>query len=182
MTRINLRHWREERDQARQKAFGLGIVFTIMLAAGVVFGIGFYFDFQKQRQQTRNNFLQSEISQLQKKLIEIRELKEAKEKLLSRLETIQTLQGDRPIIVRNFDELVRVLPDGLYYTSLSRKGNIISVDGRAQVNEDVSALMRSMTGSDWMGEPNLSKVGAEDGQRGFNLTVPLQKPGVEEKQ
>lgn len=182
MTRINLRHWREERDQARQKAFGIGIGISVALAAAVVFTVGFYFDAQKERQQTRNNFLQSEISQLQKKLVEIKELKAAKEKLLSRLETIQTLQGDRPIIVRNFDELVRVLPDGLYYTGLTRQGNVISVNGRAQVNEDVSALMRSMTGSDWMGEPNLSKVGAEDGQRGFNLTVPLQKPSVEANQ
>ena len=100
--------------------------------------------------------------------------------LLERLNAIQELQGNRPVIVRNFDELVRVLPDDLYYTSLTRTGDRIGINGLAGDNDDVSTLMRNLEGSIWFGEPSLSRVQASNQMREFNLSVPLAKPKAEE--
>ena len=76
--------------------------------------------------------------------------------------------------------MVRVLPDGIHYSSLTRSGEAINVDGLAAVNEDVSELMRNLNSSIWFGEPNLSRVNAQNAQRSFNLRVPLTKPKAEE--
>lgn len=180
MARINLRPWREERRAQLQKRFVTNLVVAALLGVLTVFAVGYYYDMQMDRQQARNRYLQGEISALDKKITEIQELKRTRERLLERLGAIQELQGNRPVIVRNFDELVRVLPDDLYYKALTRKGENISIEGVAGSNNDVSMLMRNLQNSIWFGEPNLSRVVAADGARGFNLTVPLERPKAEE--
>ena len=180
VTQINLRPWREERNARLQKSFVTNLVMAALLGALTVYGIIYFYDFQTDRQRARNNYLTQEIAKLDKKLEEIRELKRQRERLLERLNAIQELQGNRPIIVRNFDEMVRVLPDGIHYSSLTRSGEAINVDGLAAVNEDVSELMRNLNSSIWFGEPNLSRVNAQNTQRSFNLRVPLTKPKAEE--
>ena len=180
VTQINLRPWREERNARLQKSFVTNLVVAALVGALTVFGVIYFYDLQIDRQRDRNNYMTQEIAKLDKKLAEIQELKRQRERLLERLNAIQELQGNRPIIVRNFDEMVRVLPDGIHYSSLTRSGEAINVDGLAAVNEDVSELMRNLNASIWFGEPNLSRVNAQNSQRSFNLRVPLAKPKAEE--
>ncbi|MEM5528119.1 PilN domain-containing protein [Gammaproteobacteria bacterium AS21] len=175
MVKINLRSWRDERDEEAKKAFSINLLAALVFAALVIFSLGEYFNMQVGRQSDRNNYLQSEIDQLKTKIAEISELQKLKERRLASLKTIQTLQGDRPLIVRYFDELVRILPEELYYTSLVRKGDRLTVNGLANQNQDVSALMRNLDGSQWFGEPNLTTVGANQTNRSFNLFVPLSR-------
>lgn len=180
MAKINLRAWREELAAERQKQFVVNLVAAAFLAAVVVFLIGYYIDMQTDRQKTRNNFLRSEIAQLDRQLADIKELKLQRARLVARLNAIQELQGTRPLIVRSFDEMVRVLPDGVYYQSLNRKGNTISLVGRAEKSDDVSSLMRHIYASIWFGEPNLYTVANDGGMKKFNLTVPVLKPSLQE--
>lgn len=183
MARINLRPWREERNAALQKRFVVNLVTAALVAGLTIFGISYYYDVQMQRQQVRNNYLRGQIASLNKRIQEIQELKRQRQRLLERLNAIQELQGNRPIIVRDFDELVRVLPDDLYYTSLVRRGSNIAINGLAKDNNDVSMLMRNLNHSIWFGEPSLSRVVASANQlRAFNLSVPLTKPKAEEAQ
>ena len=77
------------------------------------------------------------------------------------MKLIQDLQGNRPIIVRLFDEIARSMPDDLYFTSLDIKGTQVSVKGRAKSNNRVAALMRNFDDSDWFDAPNLISVKAE---------------------
>jgi type IV pilus assembly protein PilN len=180
MAKINLRPWREELAQKRKNAFTVNLLASAICAAVIVFGVGFYFDGMKDRQNTRNAYLRDETSKLDRKIAEIRKLKEKRARLLERLNAIQELQGSRPLIVRNFDELVRVLPDGAYYTSLNRSGNKIAIAGLALDNTDVSMLMRNLEESIWFGVPNFSNVkksGAD--QNSYSLSVSLTKPKAE---
>ena len=179
-TLINLRPWREDRRRERQKNFLVSTVIVALIAAGVVFGTGFYIQHNTQKQQQRNNYLRQEAVKLDSKIKQIKELKAKRERILERLRAIQELQGNRPVIVRVFDELVRVLPDELYYAALTRKGESLSVKGRAQNNRDVSTLMRNMDRSPWFKEPNLSKVGKSgDIYKDFDMRVGLSKPKPE---
>ncbi|GGK64425.1 PilN domain-containing protein [Amphritea balenae] len=180
MAKINLRAWREELAAERQKQFVVNIVAAAFLAAVVVFLIGFYFDMQTDRQKARNGYLRAEIAQLDAQLVQIKELKEKRKRLLNRLNAIQELQGTRSLIVRSFDEMVRVLPDGVHYQSLKRQGSVISLAGLASKSDDVSDLMRSVYASIWFGEPNLSKVANDSGMKKFDLAVPVLKPSLEE--
>lgn len=177
MATINLRPWREERSQERQKAFSMNLLGAALFAALIVFSIGYYFDMMKDRQNSRNGYIKSETAKLDRDIAAIRELKEKRAKLLERLKAIQDLQGSRPLIVRNFDELVRVLPEGVHYSRVSRTGINVAISGLAQDNLDVSALMRNIDGSLWFGEPNLSGVGKSgEDMKSFNLSVQVAKP------
>ncbi|MDI3324692.1 PilN domain-containing protein [Pontibacterium granulatum] len=180
MALINLRPWREARKAAQQKQFVTNVAGAAIFAAVVVLGIGYYVDMQTERQNVRNKYLQSEIAKLDILRKEIQELDTKRARLLDRLQAIHELQGNRPVIVRNFDELVRVLPDGIHYTSLTRRESMVSVTGLAEDNTEVSTLMRKLDQSDWFGEPNLSQVDSQDGMKNFRLTVHLEKPGAEE--
>lgn len=195
MAKINLRPWREERAAARQKDFITNLIASAICAAALVLMMGYYYDVQMDRQNTRNGFLKTNISKLDERIKEIEDLKRQRERLLERLNAIQELQGNRPIIVRNFDELVRVLPDGLHYDFLQRQeagGDSIQIKGLAAENKDVSELMRRLNRSIWFGEPNLSKVSAIGSTaagskalaladiRAFDLSVVLTKPKAED--
>lgn len=160
----------------------VNVLSSAFLAVAVVLLIGFYFDFQTDRQRIRNNFLNGEIAQLDVQLAEIKELNNERNRLTDRLRAIQDLQSSRPLIVRNFDELVRVQPDGVLYTSLSRAGDVITLNGRAQKSADVSNLMRQIYSSIWFGEPNLTRVANAERMKDFDLTVPVLKPSLDEVQ
>ena len=179
MAYINLRPWREERNALNQKRFVSNLIGSAILAGLVVFGIGYYYDMQMDRQKERNDFLRAENSRLDRQLAEINELNRLRTQLLERLQAIEDLQGTRPLVVRNFDELVRVLPDDLFYTSVRRAGDILTIDGYAVQNRDVSNLMRNLNSSILFGEPNLTRVGTANGMREFNLSVPMLRPLAE---
>jgi type IV pilus assembly protein PilN len=194
MAKINLRPWREERAAARQKQFATSVVAAGIFGALVVFASGMYYDLQADRQNDRNSFLTQKIKDLDSKLKEIEELKSQRERLLERLNAIQELQGNRPLIVRNFDELVQVLPDSIHYTLVERSEegfkdsgvakDSINVKGIVAQNKDVSTLMRNMDNSIWFDEPELDMVGEGANRnatvREFDLIVPLSKPKAEE--
>ena len=119
-------------------------------------------------------------------LKEIEGLEETKEKLLSRMDIIQSLQQKRPQIVHLFDEIVRTVPEGIYLTGIKQSGNSININGGAESNGRVSAYMRNIDGSDWMATPKLSVIESKKGtlrSSDFVLTTSQSTPksGEEEE-
>ncbi len=158
MTRINLLPWREEARQRRRQEFavagGLALVFTLLLAVLVHLQI----EGRIGDQLARNQLLEGEIAQLDRQIKEIQDLEKIKADLLSRMEIIQQLQESRPEIVRLFDELVVAIPEGVYLTKLEQNGRAVVVEGRAQSNARVSAFMRNIEASQWIGSPRLQLI------------------------
>ncbi|MCL7945917.1 PilN domain-containing protein [Marinobacter sp. ATCH36] len=183
MAKINLRPWREELRAEKQKQFVVMILGAAIIAGGLVFLWNTDMDNRIAYQESRNAYIETATKQLDKQIREIEDLKRKRDELLSRMQVIQDLQGKRPVIVRVFDELVRTLPDGLYYTSLKKTGERVDIVGMSESNSRISSLMRRFEGSDWFNEPNLSNVAAADNARAgysqFNLSVQQQTPEPE---
>ncbi|NRA24094.1 MAG: PilN domain-containing protein [Oleispira sp.] len=166
MARINLLPWREELRRERQQEF-IGIIAAVALAAAaLVWFVTGNIEDQFKAQKQRNAFVQQEMAVLSEQIGEIEALRDKREQLLERMKLIQNLQGNRPIIVRLFDEIARAIPDDLYFTSLDIKGTQVTVKGRAKSNNRVAALMRNFDDSAWFDGPNLISVKAEKG--GYN--------------
>ena len=53
---------------------------------------------------------------------------------------------------------MKTIPDGVFYTSLETKANVVSIEGVAESNNRVSSLMRQLDASDWLENPNLDAV------------------------
>ncbi|MCO5785723.1 pilus assembly protein PilN [Pseudomonas sp. G11-1] len=183
MARINLLPWREQLREERKKQF-ISILVLIVLFAGLLVFLGDRnLNGKIDQQNARNDFLRKEISLLDGRIKEIEQLQARRTQLLDRMKIIQDLQGNRPIIVRVFDEMARTLPDGVYFTSVNMKGAVIGIKGGAESNSRVSNLMRQMDASDWLTTPNLTAVkavtqGALDQANVFEMSVRQTEPGA----
>ncbi|SEP85240.1 type IV pilus assembly protein PilN [Ectothiorhodospira magna] len=180
MTHINLLPWREERRKERQKNFNT-ITALVMLASLVaVFLAHTYVERLIDHQQQRNQLLQNEIRLLDRKIAEIQDLEATRRALVDRMNIIQELQTTRPTVVRLFDELVTTLPNGVYLTAVTQRGNTLEIAGRAESNARVSIYMRNLEASPWFSDPNLQVVETQvqSGVRlsDFRLTVRLVTP------
>jgi type IV pilus assembly protein PilN len=185
MAQINLLPWREERRQELKKAFLVTVALVLAIAAGLVLLADRIVNSQIDNQMARNEYLTKNIKDLDKEVAEIRDLQKRRNQLLDRMKVIQELQGNRPIIVRVLDQLVRTVPDGVFYTNLVTKGDKISISGIAESNNRVSSLMRRLDASDWLANPILGRVKAapDFGSQAttFELTVNVKAPAIEEQ-
>ena len=165
MATINLLPWREERRELIKQQFlvvlgGVAVLgaLLILLAMSIV-------NSAISGQEARNNYMQAQ--------------------LLDRMTIIQDLQGTRPLIVRVFDEMVRTLPDGLFYTSVVRRDKQVNVEGIAESNNRVSSLMRKLDGSPWFADPNLTAVSAAsaygDQASSFKLSFQISAPAPDDE-
>ena len=185
-TRINLLPWRELRRQEQDRQLLSASVGAWLLMGLVVFYSWYHMNGLIDHQNKRNEYLQTEIAKLDKEIAEINKLKERKQALIARMEIIQQLQRDRTQIVHVFDDLVRKLPKGVYFTGLAKKNKRITLKGMAQSNARVSSLMNNLDSSDWFANPNLDIVNAQN--RGgarvsqFTLQVNETKATVAEAQ
>lgn len=182
MANINLLPWRAERRKRRQKDFYGVIGLVAGLAGFILFSVHGYYSEAVENQNRRNAFITSETKVLDAKIEEISALRETRQKLIERMELIQALQGNRPIIVRIFDEMARGVPDDLFFTSVSIKGTAVTVKGVAKSNNRVAALMRNFDQSEWFAEPALIRVQAKgDGVNEFEVTMKRVQPKAAEE-
>ena len=173
MPRVNLLPWREADRKRRRQEFIFSIVAAIGSAALVTLAGRGLMSSAISHQEARNQALQTQIEALEKQIEEINGLEKQKQALIARMEIIETLQRSRPEIVHVFDELVRVLPEGVYLTYLKQSGPRIEMRGIAQSSTRVSTFMRNIDSSEWLADPSLQVVetkGRDDG-RGAQFTL-----------
>ncbi len=180
MTQINLLPWRENLREERKREFLVMLGGACAFTALLMFFSHMMVNGWVAHQQERNLMVQQEINLLNEKITEIREIKKEKEALLTRMDIIQDLQHNRAKIVHIFDEVVEVLPHGIYLQTIKREGDVITLLGHAESNTNVSDLMRSVSSSPWLAEPVLNEIKTDDvdGQRksDFKLQLIHKKP------
>ncbi|MEM9102030.1 MAG: PilN domain-containing protein [Pseudomonadota bacterium] len=166
MANINLLPWRDELRQERKKEFINILVLAVALAAMSMMGVRTVYQNKVDVQKERNDILTTEIALLDKKIKEIKELEQQKQELINRMEIIQDLQQSRPLIVRLFDELVRIVPDGVFLDTLERKGQNLSITGKTESNPRVASFMRNVENSLWIQNASLKNITQEGNRRG----------------
>ncbi len=188
MAHINLLPWRERLREDRKREFFTIIAGVVVIAAGLLFLVDRYFVGEINTQVARNDFVQAEISLLDERVSEINQLRQQKEDIRARMNVITGLQGTRPVIVRIFDEMVKTLPDGVYYESVNRTENSIAIEGVAESYSRISELMRRLDDSEWFQESELSNISAAENSDDpldeaftFSLTLVLELPDQQEE-
>lgn len=158
MAHINLLPWREELRAARRKQFLVALASSVAISGAVWFGAESYINSMIEGQTQRNAYLDQEIAAVDKKLKEIEELEKTRRRLEERMRVIGELQQSRPQIVHLLDEVVRTLPEGVYLSSIKQNGSGVEFKGVAQSNARVSAYMRNIEASSWVGQPLLGII------------------------
>ncbi|HEC15021.1 MAG TPA: pilus assembly protein PilN [Sedimenticola sp.] len=162
MAHINLLPWRETLRKKRQREFGVAVGGMLIITLLLLFLSHLHIAGMISNQNKRNSFLEKEIATVEEKILEIKNLESTKAKLLARMEVIQELQSSRPGVVHLFQELVETVPEGVYLTQVAQSGKNIQIEGRAQSNARVSAYMRNIEASEWLGAPKLLVIETKD--------------------
>jgi type IV pilus assembly protein PilN len=178
MIRINLLPHRAEKRRAKQMQFIVLSAISFAIGALIVGLIHVAISAQIEYQERRNAFLKQEIAVLDKQIEEIKKLREQTQSLLARKNVVENLQSTRSDVVHLLDQMLRILPDGVYIRSVRQSGYKIALVGYAQSNARISTLMRSVEDSPWLDSPTLVEIHAANVGGGrvsefslnFNLT------------
>jgi len=183
---INLLPHREERRRQRKRAFFVGLGAA---ALGGLVVVGLWYSVLQQMtsaQNSRNDFLKSEIARLDAQIRDIANLRAEIDALKARQAAVENLQTDRNLPVYLMDELVRQTPEGVYLTSIRQTAQVIAITGIAQTNERVSEFLRNaLYNSPWLERPDLVEIkavtlsGPNREQRrlfDFSMRVTLKRP------
>ena len=184
MIRINLLPHRELKRAARRRQF------NIMLGIAVVAGLltvvlGHSLIAARQSgQETRNTYLEQEITKLDEQIGEIKKIREQTQALLERKQVVETLQSNRTEVVHLFDQMIRLLPEGLYLKSFKQTGDVINISGYTQSSARVSTLMRNLEDSPLFEAANLVEIKAATVNNlranEFVMSIKQSRPQAEE--
>lgn len=182
---INLLPWREERRGRRQRTLIAALLLASLAAGLVCWGCAQVAADRLAAQELRNRQLQQELARLGEQAEEIEALRRRRHQLEAHLKVIEALRGSRPVTVHLFDQLVRTLPDGLYYTRVECREGGCTINGVAESNTRISRLMKNLALSPWFRHPQLLSVTAMTGSMaepasasGFVLTVQQDFPSL----
>lgn len=186
MIRINLLPHRELKRKAQQQQIAILAGVAGFLGIAAVWSVYAMIDGEIENQNARNQYLQSRIAVLDTEIAEIRNIKTQTQELLSRKLVVETLQNSRSEVVHLLDQLVRLLPDGVYLQSVKQNDQIITLIGYAQSNAWVSMLMRNLESSLWLESPLLVEIKAitvnNIRQNEFNMRIKLRRTSIDDVQ
>lgn len=160
MIRINLLPHRELARAARRRQFNILLGIAVVAGVAVVVLGHTVIATRQAAQDARNAYLEKEIAKLDTQIGEIKKIREQTQALLSRKQVVETLQSNRTEVVHLFDQMIRLLPDGLYLKSFKQVGNTITITGYTQSSARVSTLMRSLDASPWFESARLVEIKA----------------------
>ena len=158
MTEINLLPWREQKRELEKKQFITYLIVGLVSAVIIVFLINYYASYLVDSQTDRNQRLKNEILTLDAQIKDISMIKKLRLSLIARMNIIRNLQATRILTVHLLDEIISIIPDGMYLYEVKREGDKVTVSGYSESNTSVSQLMRSIEGSIWLKDPALNDI------------------------
>lgn len=182
MANINLLPWREEAREKQKRDF-IGMLTLVFLVSSLVVYLSLSFiELMTENQQQRNAYLQSEISYLDAQIAEISKITERKKDIERRTEIILNLQQSRNLPTHVLDELVRIVPPGIYLSSIEKKGSILWIEGRSESNNNVANMMRKVKTSLYLNDPSMQSIVAQNEElrllQRFKLRIAIRDESI----
>ena len=185
MSNINLLPWREATKQRQKSQFLIMLGGGALAAALLVLVVNFLYQQSITRQEGRNQYLQTEIAQLDAKIGEINQLKIRRAELIERMRLIDQLQQSRNLAVHLYDALPSLVTTGVYLDSLSYKNAQVDVVGKTEAHSRVANMMRLIDKSGWLGQTTISSIFASDSKpitlSQFSMMFKVLSPTEENK-
>lgn len=178
MAYINLLPWREEAQKAKQKEFFMALGAVAMVAVAVSLLVGQFYQMRLDGQLSKNQYLINEIQKLDIQIAEIKGYNEQKAKLENRIAVVQQLQRSRNVGTQVLDEITKIVPNGIYLTSLDKQSNVIELIGKSESNNNLANMIREIESSTLLADAQLSTISSKDTNSkllsDFTMTVRIQ--------
>ena len=147
MAHVNLLPWREKQRQHQKQQYLAGLLAVAAIVGLIFWFIGQAIDQQINNQNSRNQYLEREITILDAQIGEIKTVKEKKSAIEQRMALIEQLQASRNIAPIVFDELAKLVPPGVAFETMTRTNNRIEIEGVSDSNNRLSDFMRALENS-----------------------------------
>jgi type IV pilus assembly protein PilN len=161
MAHINLLPWREGQRQEQKKQYLTILVAIGLMILAIVWTGGAVIDNLIANQNQRNQYLEQQITVLDTQIAKIKGIKEDKKAIEQRMALIEQLQTSRNVAPHILDELAILVPPGLSFRTMYRKGNLIEIIGVSESNNRLSAFMRRLEESTVFLRGDLSSIKAD---------------------
>lgn len=137
--------------------------------------------------------MRAEVARLQQKknsydatLREIKQIETQKAKLFGKIEAIKELKAKSQVSVHVLDEIARATPpNSVWLTSLTQRGQSLTLSGTALDNNTVASYMNKISASKYIQSTTLGtssqKVVANRNLQSFTLTMVVTPPVEDEK-
>ncbi|WP_326537606.1 PilN domain-containing protein [Pseudorhodoferax sp.] len=159
MILINLLPYREARRKQRKQAFFSGLALAALVGLLAIALAWVLLQTLIGNQQSRNSYLQGEIDRLDAQIKDIATLREEIDSLTRRQNAVEALQGERNLPVHVLNELARIAPEGVYFTSVKQDNKEVQLQGLAQTQERISELLRNTSrDAQWLLNPRLGEI------------------------
>lgn len=158
MIEINLLPWRDEIRQQKKKDLLLAIVPISLVLLISIFALNYKLNDWISHQSACNQQLQQEIFALDKELIAINLLKEQKEKLITNFNQMKKNQESNLTTAHLLDEIIRIIPTGVYLKVLRKKLNKIYIVGSGEQNHEIYSFIRRAEHNPWLNEVKLVEI------------------------
>ena len=156
MIQFNLLPHREALRKFKKDQFNASMVLTLILGGITAFAIYGSLISSIDAQKDNITVLEREIKQYEAQIIEIKDLKTQIDALLARQKAVEDIQADRNTPVRLLSELANNLPQGVALSKLSQRDQVLTLEGTAQTNENLSQFLDNLgKAGGWFSKPEL---------------------------
>lgn len=153
---LNLMPWRDERYQNRKNQFVLFSILALVLGLATGFMVRSYYSTDLDRNNEANNLVLQVTKETESSLDKLKDISTKRDNMLTRMDLIQALQGQRHIVVDVIKAIVDSVPDQSYLTSIKKQDAQIIFEGRAFDSSVVADFIRSLKKTGWFGEVSMN--------------------------
>ena len=170
LIKINLLPYREEIKQRKRQQFKILMLSSLLIGVGLSAIAYLAINNAISDQESRNAFLEAEITKLDNDLGEIKKLQQEKENFLAKKQKVEELQEKRSQAAYIIDSLNVVIPDNTYITSLEAENpTSYKITGRAISDNKIAMFMRSLPSTGIFMQPELLEIKKIDNYQEFNV-------------
>ncbi|MGD1457755.1 PilN domain-containing protein [Vibrio harveyi] len=141
---INLLAWRENQREEHRRRFLSLIVLGVIVALGVQWGIGKFYQYQQDQQQRRLDYLAHYISQLDKRIEAMKIAEQEHSKILERLKIVEGLQNGRNKTTEFMNLMPSVIPEGVYVDKIKMNDYEIEISGISDSTPRLATMLDNM--------------------------------------
>ena len=179
LIKINLLPYREEIKQRKRRQFKILMLSSLLIGVGLSAIAYLAITNAISDQESRNAFLEAEITKLDNDLGEIKKLQQEKENFLAKKQKVEELQEKRSQAAYIIDSLNVVIPDNTYITSLDAENpTSYKITGRAISDNKIAMFMRSLPSTGIFMQPELLEIKKIDNYQEFNIKSMISSASI----
>jgi type IV pilus assembly protein PilN len=151
MIRINLLPSKRKKTFLLPPVFIYGIIAMVVVIIVILAGT-FFMNNQISSKQADLSEKEQTLKKLQAALEEVKNYEKDNKDYRDKNSIIEQLKKNQIVPLRLLDEVSEMLPKGVWLTSLTDKGGIVSIEGFAFTNSDLVSYVQNLKGSKYFTE------------------------------